>query len=472
MATRERGVVGARHVGRAIAVGPRRLADAEDLRAARLLRRRGVQAGERLRAWPAASACPGRTGSARAAARPSAGPRRSPRASRVSSTSVTTRGPGVGRARGIDGLRDGRPRRRSDPSRRCASCCSSRRPGSRAIRRPGGPRAPWPSTGPVGRAGRAVVRALVAAAATACGAGQEDQQQRGGPRRARSLDRGYRAPRPESAWTDGRPASVRTYVYSAALALPNPRRETGGRGNRVVGANRDVNRRGAQALSAPARQLTPQADERELWRCPCGPSAHSSMTMLCVLAPAAAAAADTPPLTGGATFVAEPAPPAGGRRPGAGPASEVPGSVPSCSRTAPPRAGRRAGPGQAGDLGGELAARQAVQVRRRPRPRCATRATTARAPSRSRWPPPACWRRRWTRARSCRWGAAGTGDWITVYTNPGHAYVVIAGLRLDTSAAGVSRVGRTAASARESGPRWRPVLRSPRGYVRRHPVSF
>ena len=34
------------------------------------------------------------------------------------------------------------------------------------------------------------------------------------------------------------------------------------------------------------------------------------------------------------------------------------------------------------------------------------------------------------------WGQAGPGDWITVYTNPGHAYVVIAGLRLDTSAAG------------------------------------
>jgi len=28
------------------------------------------------------------------------------------------------------------------------------------------------------------------------------------------------------------------------------------------------------------------------------------------------------------------------------------------------------------------------------------------------------------------------------------------------------------AGARESGPRWRPVLRSPRGYVRRHPISF
>ena len=31
------------------------------------------------------------------------------------------------------------------------------------------------------------------------------------------------------------------------------------------------------------------------------------------------------------------------------------------------------------------------------------------------------------------WGERGTGSWITVYTNPGHAYVVIAGLRFDTS---------------------------------------
>jgi cell wall-associated NlpC family hydrolase len=63
-----------------------------------------------------------------------------------------------------------------------------------------------------------------------------------------------------------------------------------------------------------------------------------------------------------------------------------------------------------------------------------------------------------------RWGAAGKGDWITVYTNPGHAFAVIAGLRLDTSAAG-DRSGL-------KGPRWRPALRSARGFKRRHPVGF
>ena len=32
-----------------------------------------------------------------------------------------------------------------------------------------------------------------------------------------------------------------------------------------------------------------------------------------------------------------------------------------------------------------------------------------------------------------RWGEKGKGTWITVFTNPGHAYAVIAGLRFDTS---------------------------------------
>jgi len=59
-----------------------------------------------------------------------------------------------------------------------------------------------------------------------------------------------------------------------------------------------------------------------------------------------------------------------------------------------------------------------------------------------------------------RWGEAGEGAWITIYTNPGHAYVVIAGLRLDTSGSG----GR--------GPRWRPEPRSPAGYRARHPLGL
>jgi hypothetical protein len=63
-----------------------------------------------------------------------------------------------------------------------------------------------------------------------------------------------------------------------------------------------------------------------------------------------------------------------------------------------------------------------------------------------------------------KWGEPGAGEWITVYTNPGHAYVVIAGLRLDTSAAGDPRGGK--------GPRWRPLKRSDRGFRSRHPDGF
>lgn len=63
-----------------------------------------------------------------------------------------------------------------------------------------------------------------------------------------------------------------------------------------------------------------------------------------------------------------------------------------------------------------------------------------------------------------KWGAKGVGDWVTVYTNPGHAFVVIAGLRLDTSAAGDP--------SGTKGPRWRPNLRETKGFVARHPVGF
>ncbi len=63
-----------------------------------------------------------------------------------------------------------------------------------------------------------------------------------------------------------------------------------------------------------------------------------------------------------------------------------------------------------------------------------------------------------------RWEQAGKGDWITVYTNPGHAFVVIAGLRLDTSATGDPSGNK--------GPRWRPTLRTTKGFRARHPEGF
>ena len=61
------------------------------------------------------------------------------------------------------------------------------------------------------------------------------------------------------------------------------------------------------------------------------------------------------------------------------------------------------------------------------------------------------------------WGKAGKGRWITVYANSGHAYVVIAGLRFDTSSAGAGG---------GAGPRWRTKPRSPSGYTARHPARY
>jgi hypothetical protein len=59
-----------------------------------------------------------------------------------------------------------------------------------------------------------------------------------------------------------------------------------------------------------------------------------------------------------------------------------------------------------------------------------------------------------------RWGDRGRGTWITTYGNAGHAYMVVAGLRFDTSA------------RRVTGTRWTDRMRSPRGYKRRHPEGF
>ena len=124
------------------------------------------------------------------------------------------------------------------------------------------------------------------------------------------------------------------------------------------------------------------------------------------------------------------------------------------------RSGRRAGRGAAGDLGREPHHRPALPLRRRAPALRGHAATTAPAPSRTRCTAATCSTRRWTPATSCAGATRGKGDWITVYTNPGHAYTVIAGLRLDTSAAGDPSGGK--------GPRWRPTLRSNRGFRARH----
>ena len=54
------------------------------------------------------------------------------------------------------------------------------------------------------------------------------------------------------------------------------------------------------------------------------------------------------------------------------------------------------------------------------------------------------------------WGEPGPGKWITVYANAGHAYMVVAGRRFDTSA------------LRNGGTRWTNEQRSSAGFVARH----
>lgn len=58
------------------------------------------------------------------------------------------------------------------------------------------------------------------------------------------------------------------------------------------------------------------------------------------------------------------------------------------------------------------------------------------------------------------WGDAGPGQWITIYAHGGHVYMVVAGLRFDTS-------GRT-----KAGTRWQADMRPDKGYVIRHPPGL
>jgi len=62
------------------------------------------------------------------------------------------------------------------------------------------------------------------------------------------------------------------------------------------------------------------------------------------------------------------------------------------------------------------------------------------------------------------WGSAGLGRWVTIFSNPEHAYMTVAGLRLDTSAADDP--------SNQQGPRWRPLRQSNGGYRVRHPLGI
>jgi peptidoglycan hydrolase-like protein with peptidoglycan-binding domain len=58
------------------------------------------------------------------------------------------------------------------------------------------------------------------------------------------------------------------------------------------------------------------------------------------------------------------------------------------------------------------------------------------------------------------WGDAGPGQWVTIYANGGHMYMVVAGLRFDTS-------GRS-----NHNTRWQTEQRSSSGYTVRHPPGL
>ena len=64
------------------------------------------------------------------------------------------------------------------------------------------------------------------------------------------------------------------------------------------------------------------------------------------------------------------------------------------------------------------------------------------------------------------WGRSGPGRWITVYAHGGHAYVVVAGLRFDTSMRDRDAPGPG------TGPRWSKTLRRSAAFVARHPRNY
>lgn len=60
-----------------------------------------------------------------------------------------------------------------------------------------------------------------------------------------------------------------------------------------------------------------------------------------------------------------------------------------------------------------------------------------------------------------RWGRPGFGKWLTVYAKRGHVFLIIAGLRFDTTGSG-----------RGVGPRWYATSRPSHGFKVRHIPGF
>jgi cell wall-associated NlpC family hydrolase len=62
------------------------------------------------------------------------------------------------------------------------------------------------------------------------------------------------------------------------------------------------------------------------------------------------------------------------------------------------------------------------------------------------------------------WDSPGVGTWVTIFANGGHAYMTVAGLRLDTSPANDP--------SNLPGPRWRPLRPENAGFTVRHPTGL
>jgi hypothetical protein len=62
-------------------------------------------------------------------------------------------------------------------------------------------------------------------------------------------------------------------------------------------------------------------------------------------------------------------------------------------------------------------------------------------------------------------GAPGPGRWVTLYANPDHVFMYVAGLRWDTHDAAGAGDG-------SSGIGWHPLVRDAAGFVARHPVGL
>ena len=62
-----------------------------------------------------------------------------------------------------------------------------------------------------------------------------------------------------------------------------------------------------------------------------------------------------------------------------------------------------------------------------------------------------------------KWGEGGTGKWVTIYANKEHVFMVVDGLRYDTS---------YITDGDKTGPGWSELMRPLRGFQVRHPAGL